>query len=297
MNTKNIVIIVPLLISLVALLGCVSGPRAPPVPGGLVTPWGVLSGTDAPGEDLECIGRPGGMVRGYYEKSEYGDGSFDVTIVYYSEGDSFESVKSAMTQKISSCGWSLESSSTSGVSLPGMNALSACQAEYSKGDDSLSLVVALVKSGDREYTIVNLELSHYPAGTEESESPEPGVQESESQDYSGSGAPEPVTPTGEAATWDEEVRPVLESVYDTVVLFEYGTYPGVYLKYWVPRETTPSDASLLAQEFTSRGYELVGVSTGVEAPEAYVNLERDDKIVSVTLYPGGDYVEVLVLSG
>ena len=56
----------------------------------MVTPWGVFSGTDAPGKDLECVERYDGMIRGHYTEDKYDDGSYSLSIVYYKAGDVFD---------------------------------------------------------------------------------------------------------------------------------------------------------------------------------------------------------------
>ncbi len=248
----------------------------------LVTPWGVLSNTDVPGEDLPCIGRPNGAVRGIYSNTTYEDGSYDIEVAYYFLDSNFDEMRDYFVSKLVECNFNKDQETTSGFVFPGMDFAQIYSAEYSKGDDSLSLIVGSVQ-GDMVFTVAHLSYSHYEYNDSMSEEEQMPEEQRE---------PQEVTPVGVAAVQNENIKPVLSEVFGKVYLVSYASSPFVYLKYDLKELATANDVSALASAFESRGYTLLSATTETENSVVVV---KNNNMITVTFYNKGDYVEVSIV--
>jgi len=201
----------------------------------------------------------------------------------------FKRFKNYFVSKMQECGYTKESETTSGMSFPGLEAMQMYQVDYTKGDDSASVTIVLATINGEQYTFAMVGYDHY-VYTEE------GSAQQQQEEEQQSSTPNEVTPTGDAATWDEEIKPILENVFGKVYLISYSTVQGqmVFLGYTLSRLATHNDASTLANEFESNRYNVVVVST--EDAQDTVTVMKNNNMVVVTFYNEGDNLEVSITS-
>ncbi len=243
--------------------GCIGNsnvPGAHNVINSFVTPFGVLSVSDASGEDLPCIGRYSGMVRGLYEKSSDEDGSYNIHIVYYKSGNSFSDVKNYFISRVEDCGYEKQSETTSGFSFPGAKVVNNYEADYTKDSDDLEMNIIYVKlQTGKEYTFVEIQFNHYSDETQDNSEESSSPSQEDNPYYSST----EVQPNGDLArSLNNVIKPSLISIYGGAKLIKsstinYNGMEGTDLTYVVKRPVEQSDDSSLADIIRNDGYQIV----------------------------------------
>ena len=224
----------------------------------VMSPFGILSASDAAGEDIPCIGRPAGMVRGLYSRTEEGQ-EYTVDVVYFKKGLDFQTVKEYFTGKAGACGWQKESEASASISTPQFTLHQGTSVDYSKGPDSLSLSVLTVTGPDgTDYTMAQLTLEHRVEQAQEEQ--QPAQEQEEEQQVQEQQAP------AEAQPYDQLVKPVLSDVFGSASLSSYLVStssegnPMIFLTYQLGTRIDSKNAGDLKQELSA-----------VLTPEGYSN--------------------------
>ena len=267
-------VLVVFIAAIVFISGCMSPmPKARPnenliLPKSLVTPWGTLPVNEVSGNDLPCIGHYDNMIRVAYDKSTDSDGSYDIHIVYYKQGDMFGGAKSYFVSQLKKCGYALSSENQGSFSAPGFQMLKEYDADYSKNNADLSLTIAVLKIGGNEYSFVDIEYNYYNES-----SPEEGSSNSENNtgnEASNSASSEDdytsqveVQPNGQLAQeFNNIIKPKLILIYGGAKLIKsstvsYNSMQGTDLTYFVKRPVKASDDSALGDIMRNAGYQVI----------------------------------------
>ncbi len=214
---------------------------------------------------------------------------------YYLKGNKMDGAVEFYTSELENDGWNLESKSSSagaGIVVPGvgtMHYVEGTSLTFSKGNNILYVDVGLVKIGDKEYTLINLDLSK-PCG----ETGETSQGESTQEDYYESAA-DVTPPSGYAQQLDEDIRPVLISIFGGAKLADVGTVSTgtanyVVLSYAVPRAVSSEDIQELVNELSKEGYQASGVQVSGDEISGVVVKEGVTYGISSTI--GSQVVEI-----
>jgi len=220
----------------------------------LVTPWGVFTGKEVPGEDLACIGRYDDMIRGAYKKDQVGKGLV-INLVYYKKGDIYKNVKSYFTSQMEKCGYKKESESEGPLSMPKFEITRRYTASYKKSKERILLTIGVLKSKNSEkYTLVVMNYSRLP-------------EISKSSKNMFISKTNTLTIGSKSKKLDNIIRPVLISIFGEVKLIDgsemsMGPMMLSRLTYHLNRNIKKKDITILENEIKkairSKGYILAG---------------------------------------
>ncbi len=310
-------LVIPLLFAAVLLAGCIgggpsqtqeqqAGPAEQAAAAMVMSPFGLmLSEADAAGQDLECIGRPPGTVRGYYTKTEdTGLGETSVTIVYYKKGTDADSVKQFVESKAQECGWKKTSESSGSVSTPGFQIVQGYSLEYEKQDTSLGVdIIAAKTSGGNEegYTFIEFTVNEHSGEQGTAAQQETTTTEEES----GFGAvTEPSVTDADAQKYDNLLKPVFQKVFGSTKLSAYAAVEGeqkmITLEYVLEQGAQASKLADLKNELSQalnpEGFSNI-VSTVTSDSFIYSYKGLRDSTITVSGAPGENKVSVTILLG
>jgi len=296
-------VIVTLIIASIFLSSCKQQSMTESITQQIATPWGLMPLKQISGQDLPCIGKYDNMIRIQYEKNSESDGSYNIVLTYYKQGDVFTDAKQYFTSKALDCGFKQESEQEGSLpSVKGPTVINTYTAEYSKNSDSLTISISVLKSEDgKDYSFVNIQYYHGVASDEEDQELEQEDSQNQEAQYQSENyfdqEQEVQALSQEAKTLNNFIKPVLKQVFSDAKLVESSTMTMsgvdyIRLKYVVKTIIDSEKVEVLKTSIESNDYSIA--SSELTSTDFSLLFMKQGKLsLTITGELNNYYIEVL----
>ncbi len=295
-------VIVTLIIASIFLSSCKQQSMTESITQQIATPWGLMPLKQISGQDLPCIGKYDNMIRIQYEKNSESDGSYNIVLTYYKQGDVFTDAKQYFTSKALDCGFKQESEQEGSLATPGFQIANSYTAEYSKNSDSLTISISVLKSEDgKDYSFVNIQYYHGVASNEEDQELEQEDSQNQEAQYQSENyfdqEQEVQALSQEAKNLNDFIKPVLKQVFTDAKLVESSTMTMsgvdyIRLKYVVKTIIDTEKVEVLKTSIESNDYSIA--SSELTSTDFSLLFMKQGKLsLTITGELNNYYIEVL----